>query len=304
MTDLPILVPGDAVQIVAPASRLPEDDIRQLKALLESWQLICHVEPDLFGHDLLCSNSDDARLNALIKAFDAPNIRAVFCARGGYGSQRIIPALAEHLPPTTPKLFFGMSDITALHLFLNQRWGWSTLHGSLSASKVNETSIAACKAMLFAKQPHLTWSGLPLNSHANESQFIESCLIGGSLTLVQTSIGTLWEINAQDKIIFLEEISERAYRVDRMLNHLQQAGRFVGAKAIVFGDFIDGHEPNGKNLIQPILQRFAEHCPIPVIQIQGAGHGVLNFPLPLGTPVSLQLGADLQLTCFRTACVT
>jgi muramoyltetrapeptide carboxypeptidase len=299
MKDLPILAPGDEVQIVAPASRLPEDEIHQLRALLESWQLICHVEPDLLGHDLLCANSDEHRLNALIKAFEAPNIRAVICARGGYGSQRLIPAFAKRRASISPKLFFGMSDITALHLFLNQRWGWSTLHGSLSIGKVNQASIAACNAMLFTKHPRVTWSAFALNLHARKSLCLESCLIGGNLTLVQTSIGTIWEINAKNKIIFLEETGERAYRIDRMLNHLQQAERFIGAKAIIFGDFIGGDEPNGNNLIQSVLQRFAEQSSIPVLQIQGVGHGVHNFPLPLGTPVSLNLGERIELICYR-----
>lgn len=298
-TSLPILQIGDHVEVIAPASRCSSDDLRHLKNQLESWRLHCHIDDDIFGPDLLCANTDDYRLHALIRAIQNPDIKAIICARGGYGSMRLIPELSKLPAPTSPKLFVGMSDITALHLFLGQQWQWPTLHGSLSKDKVSPECVNQLKSLLFATTHQIEWEGIPLNALAQEIGLLRSSIIGGNLCLVQASVGSLWQIDATDKIIFLEDIGERGYRIDRMLEHLQQAGCFTNAAAIVLGDFIEGNEPNGSNLIQPVLEQFAQQVKIPVVQIKGSGHGYINFPIPLGTQAYLQLGNNVHLTCFR-----
>lgn len=98
------------------------------------------------------------------------------------------------------------------------------------------------------------------------------------------------------KLFFLEEVGERGYRVDRMLEHLRQAGIFNNAKAILLGDFIGGQEPDGSSLLEPVLERFAKNCEIPVVKLEGLGHGPINFPLPLGTMTQLELGKIIKLT--------
>ena len=115
------------------------------------------------------------------------------------------------------------------------------------------------------------------------------------MTIVQTSMATPWQIHAENKLLFLEEVGERAYRVDRMLAHLRQAQALDSIAALIFGDFLGGLEPNGRNLIPEVLTRFAQECPFPVIQIAGAGHGFLNTPLVLGAPARLTLGTHIQL---------
>ena len=105
-------------------------------------------------------------------------------------------------------------------------------------------------------------------------------LTGGNLCLLTCSLGTAWQTNPRDKILFLEDIDERGYRVDRMLTHLQQAQAFEGVKAIIFGDFVRGMEANGTSLIPPVLKRFAESTSIPIFSLPGCGHGAENFPLP------------------------
>lgn len=300
MKNLPILKAGDQVEIIAPASRCAPQDLIYLKELLESWQLNCHISHDIFGPDLLCANSDEYRLEALKNALQNPDIKAIICARGGYGCMRLIPGLTQLQPPTSPKLFIGMSDITALQLYLGQHWGWSTIHGSLSRDKFSPESINLLKSILFADIEQIEWNGVPLNHLAEKDHLLESSLTGGNLCLVQASIGTSWQIEGTNKMIFLEEIAERGYRVDRMLEHLKQANRLNDAAAIVFGDFIEGNEPNGSNLLQPVLTRFAEQCHLPVVQIKGAGHGYINYPLILGTKAQLQFGKKIKLTCFRS----
>ncbi|CEK10352.1 S66 peptidase family protein [Legionella hackeliae] len=295
MQKLPVLNAGDSVEIIAPASRCTEKHLAELKELLVSWGLNCYIDDAILGDDLLCANHDAIRFASLKRALENPETKAVICARGGYGSMRLIPELTKLNQPSSPKIFIGMSDITALLLYFERQWQWPTIHGALAIDKFSEESIAAFKSLLFHREK-ANFQGKPLNAHAMKRSCLETTITGGNLSLVQTSIGTNWQIEGAGKIILLEEIGERGYRVDRMLNHLSQAKVFKEAAAILFGDFLGGLEPNGTSLIQPVLERFAAVCDVPVIQISGIGHGFINFPVPLGIPVQLKLGQTIQLS--------
>lgn len=299
MQKLPILKPGDSVELIAPASRCADNLLSDIKKLLESWQLNCIVDKDIFGDDLLCANTDEIRFRLLKNALQRAETKAVICARGGYGCMRLIPELTKMAPPDLCKLFVGMSDITALNLYLQQQWHWPTLHGALALDKFSPESIAAVKSILFGEVAVVEFSGLPLNRLAENNHLIEAPVTGGNLCLVQTSIGTAWQMDGRGKIILLEEVSERGYRIDRMLEHLHQTNMFKEAAAIILGDFIEGKESDGSSLVNPVLTRFAQHCPIPVIQVQGIGHGYINMPIPLGTKAKLQLGKKIKLVCNR-----
>lgn len=291
------LKPGDHVEIIAPASRCTDSHLKGIESLLTSWDLKCIVSADIFGDDLLCANSDAVRFELLKKALFNPVTKAVICARGGYGSMRLIPELSKLKSPDTSKLFVGMSDITALNLFLTQSWEWPVIHGALSQDKYSLESLTAVKSLLFGEVNQVVFTALPLNWLAEKNLTLNTSITGGNLSLVQTSLETLWEIDSTHKILFLEEIGERGYRIDRMLEHLHQAAIFQKAQAVIFGDFLEGNEPNGTSLILPVLKRFAEACHIPVMQIKGIGHGHTNFPIPLGTPVQLNLGKLIRLIC-------
>ncbi|WP_454782083.1 S66 peptidase family protein [Legionella sp. WA2022007384] len=299
MKKLPVLSPGDAIEIIAPSSRSTDSQLLELSELLESWELKCIVQEDIFAPDLLCANTDEMRFKHLKSALHNPNTKAVICVRGGYGSTRLIPKLAEVGPPESVKLFIGISDITCLHLYLQQHWKWPTIHGAAAPDKFSKESIAAVRSILFGEGPVKFTGLIPLNNPAQKEDIIKSQVIGGNLAIIQSGVGTCWQMDGRDKIILLEEIGERGYRVDRMLEHLKQANIFTNAAAIIVGDFLNGDEPNGSSLIEPILKRFAESSPIPVLRIAGIGHGFINFPIPLGTEAHLQLGERAQLTCFR-----
>lgn len=299
MYQLPTIKAGDQIEIIAPASRCAVDLLEGLKHILTSWQLQCIVNENIFGQDLLCANSDSMRLDSLTKALQDPETKAVICARGGYGSMRLIPELAKTAPPNSPKLFIGMSDITALNLFLLQQWKWPVVHGALSPDKFSPDSTAALKSLIFGELPQIEFQGKALNTAAKRNSILESSIVGGNLSLLQTSIGTLWQVAARDQILFIEEVAERGYRIDRMFEHLHQAGIFKNIAAIILGDFTGGKEPNGSSLVNPVLERFAGACDVPVIRIQGIGHDHINHPLPLGTKVQLVLGNEIKLICFR-----
>jgi muramoyltetrapeptide carboxypeptidase len=300
MAKLPTLKFNDRIDLIAPGSRCSDRELSEIKGLLESWQLNCQVKDDIFGPDLLCANSDKTRFNHLKDALVNPQSKAIICVRGGYGTMRLIPKLNKLTIPKEPKIFVGMSDLTCLHLYLNQQWGWATIHGAPSPEKFTMQSLASLKSLLFGEKESALFTKLiPLNRQAQKPCTLVSSVIGGNLTLIQAGVGTDWQINARNKLILLEEVNERAYRVDRMLEHLRQAGIFKGAAAILLGDFLEGNEPDGTSLIQPVLERFAAECDIPVVQVHGIGHGATNFSIPLGTKAELQLGEMNQLTCFR-----
>lgn len=299
MNKLIKLQAGDQVELIAPASRCSDQLVVDIKNLLTSWGLKCLVTDKLFGDDLLCANTDKMRFDLLKNALFNPENKGVICVRGGYGSMRLIPELKKLTPPSCSKLFMGMSDITALNIFLEQDWHWPVIHGALALDKFTSNAINAMKSILFGVEEKIKYLVKPLNSAAKKNHAIKSSVTGGNLCLVQSSISTCWQLEAKDKIIFLEEIGERGYRVDRMLEHLRQVGIFSQAAAILFGDFIEGKEPDGSSLIQSVLERFADACPIPVVQVKGVGHASENIPMPLGTPASLQLGENAYLLCER-----
>src|SRR5579863_1762962 len=120
MKKLPILQPGDSIEIIAPASRCTDQQLMTMKNLFETWQLNCLIAPDIFGEDLFCSNTDEIRFRHLKHALQNSKTKALICARGGYGSMRLIPELAKIIPSKSTKIFVGMSDCTALQLYLQQ----------------------------------------------------------------------------------------------------------------------------------------------------------------------------------------
>lgn len=299
MPHLPALKIGDTVEIIAPSSRVSSERLEHLRSLLVSWGLHCRVDTAMFGDDLLCANSDPARFEALKRAIACSETKAIICARGGYGAMRLIPDLLTLPRPEKPKLLVGMSDITALHLFFNQKWQWPTVHFGLGEYNLSSASITNAKALLFGDIDTIVLEGHALNASAEEPQCMDASIIGGNLSLIQASIGTQWQLNGANQFVFIEELKERGYRLDRMLEHLYQATLFNQVKAIIFGDFLECLEPNGSSLAAPILKRFAKRLRIPVIQVDGVGHGLINTPLPLGTKATLTLGRGVTLRCFR-----
>lgn len=277
------LLPGSIVDLIAPSARWINGDLNKIEAFIKEWGLIPRIPASLYGPDLLCANSDEQRLEQLRAALYAPDSAAVWCIRGGYGATRLLPGLLNLAPPATTKLFMGLSDITALHIFLQDKWQWQTLHapsaGQIAEKMIAEEDIECLKRLILGNQKTIDIQLKPLN---NLSHTLNAPVTGGNLSLVQASIGTAWQINPAGKILFLEEVQERAYRIDRILVQLSQAGLFAKVKAVIFGDFIGGLEPNGTTLIPQVIARFAHNQSIPVYQCSGIGHGNRNAPLPLG----------------------
>ncbi|MBA3814170.1 MAG: LD-carboxypeptidase [Alphaproteobacteria bacterium] len=282
------------IHLIAPSYSLAEHDVELTKAYFENLGMQVTVPPDLLGKDLLCANKDGLRLAHLDHALNDSSADIIWLLQGGYGLTRLIHRLLSMEKPQREKLFIGCSDGTALHVFLNQVWNWQTLHGpsalTIAEQKVGTQTIEAVLRIAKNGFSHYTLPTLkPFNAKSREINFLEGTLVGGNLCLLQCSVGTNWQFNPSDKILFFEDIDERGYRVDRMLMHLQQANTFDDAKAIIFGDFVAGNEADGTSLVLPVIERFADNIHIPVFSLPGCGHGAENFPLPFNTHLKFEI---------------
>ena len=263
------------IKFVAPASNLSPkvyDDLNQHIRIPEK----------MFDSSVLFhSNTDNLRYKYLKDAlFSKHEKQIIWCLRGGYGSARIIDMLDMLPPPQNERIFIGYSDITALHLFLSQKWGWKTIHGAMIAEIIenekNTQNFQKLFSVIRKKSGTITFGKIrPLNNEAKKlPKDIIGHLTGGNMTTVQTSIGTSWEIQTKDKILFLEDVGEKGYTIDRMLNHFKQSGKFQHVKAVIFGDF--GKEDE---LVDIGLKRFAKNIGIPVYKTENFGHGNNNYPI-------------------------
>lgn len=277
------------IQVVAPASGIRQDKLACLQQLAQL-QLdfsCCQLNDHISYH----SSTDAQRLAQLTQAlYDNRPQSIIWALRGGYGSARLIEQLNQRPAPLKEKPFIGFSDLTALNLFFSQQWQWRCVHGA-GLSQFLDAQYDANNYLKIADL--LTQSGpqtvlddiVPFNAMARDINELNGCLTGGNLTLVEQSIGTVWQIQTKDKILFLEEIGEKGYRIDRSLYHLYQAGLLQQAKAILLGEFLN--QDNDKD-IPMALERFAKETPIPVYKSSQFGHGVMNYPLRYNTPMSLQ----------------
>lgn len=267
------------IDVVAPGSGT---NIKKIQNLKELTCFHLNIPKDLVTENIpLHANLDKPRYQFLENALCNPSKNTIIWAlRGGYGSGRLIERLEILKKPKTEKLFIGFSDNTALHLFLSQKWHWKTIHGAglieILDSDKNPNNFKIIADIVSNKTSTLVLNNLkPLNDQAKNLKKMKGLLTGGNLSIVQSSIGTSWQIETAEKILFLEDINEPGYRIDRILNHLKQAGVFKKVKGIIFGDFTD---PEDK-WINFTLERFALDNKIPVFKTDQFGHGHINYPL-------------------------
>lgn len=296
------LNPGDVVDVVAPGFACRPEELESGLAFLRSWKLVPRVSEGLLDGHFLHSQSDEFRLRDLRRALLAADSKAVWCLRGGYGANRLLPGLARTRRPAKPKLLIGLSDVTSLHVFLRQVWGWPTLHASLldrlGAGKVPARDRRDLRELIFGGSLLVTHPGLrPMNEEARRRSSLSGELVGGNVIVLQSTLGTPWQIQTRGKILFFEDLGERGYRLDRVFEHFRQAGALMGCRGVVFGEFLGGDEPRGGNLVRRTLQRFADESKFPVWSGVPAGHGKRQGVLPLGTLAKIERrGQNFTLT--------
>lgn len=281
---------GDSVDIIAPGFLSTPEEAEGAIAFLKSWNLVPRLGSQVQGDHFLHSNSDEARFKDLKKALFTSESKVVWCLRGGYGANRLIPRLSKiKKAPTPVKLLIGISDVSSLHLYLNQKWNWPTLHAPLldrlGQGKVSQPLQTQLKNILFGNTTEVQFESLKaMNPTALKIKKCQGPVVGGNLTVLQSSLGTPFEVNLKGKFLFIEDLAERGYRVDRILEHFKQAGVFKQCLGIFVGEFLGGHEPFSKaSKVPQVLERFALENQIPMWSGLPVGHGENQWPLPFQT---------------------
>lgn len=293
----PYLQPGDEVAILSPASFPPTENWKQGVEVLENWGLRVRMAPNYLSRHFGLGGTDAERLSDLQQMLDDPSIKAIFPIRGGYGSSRLLDSLDFSGFKTHPKWIVGFSDITAL-LCEVDRLGFASIHGPMPhnfCQKGGEAALQNLHTLLFEGSTSVSAPSHPLNRLGEASAEI----IGGNLSLLCHLIGSPTFASTAGKILFLEEIGERLYHVDRMLLQLKRAGLFQNLAGLIVGGFTDCNEASltiGKTAFELV----AEHTSgtsYPVAFDFPAGHIPNNQPLVFGVKTKLLVNAaGVQLT--------
>jgi muramoyltetrapeptide carboxypeptidase len=287
---------GDIVDVVSPGFASTPAEVEGARKFLRKWNLVPRIPKQLIQKHFLHANTDEKRFGFLREALEAEDSKIIWCLRGGYGSNRLLPDLDQLKKPKKQKLLVGISDITSLHVYFEQKWQWPTLHASLldrmGSGKVPAKIEKETMDLLFGKTKAVEFKKLrAMNAPARNLTTLKSSVVGGNLIVLQSTLGTPYQVNTDGKILFIEDLGERGYRVDRVLEHFQQAGLFKKCKAMVIGEFLGGTETNGKALWPQVFKSWADKLQIPVFSGLEAGHGVIQRPVPLLTKCILTGGA-------------
>ena len=291
-----VLKKGDLVDILAPAFGIHERDLKKIEEYLSSLGLRTRYPKNFMQGDLVCSATAEVRFEQLRDALFAEDSKAIWCVKGGGGSPQIIPYLNKITPPEKQKLFIAFSDITSIHFFLNQKWGWQTVHGpilwQIARERVDAETIQQIENIVFGRNYKNEFELKPISKNINSSEIKSEAVLGGNLKLVQCSIGTIWKIEPKNKILLFEDINETPYQVDRILTHINQSNLFDGAAAIIFGDFEGENMERDMPLIEKLLDRFANETTTPVFRVEGIGHKEKNWAIHFGVPAKISLKKD------------
>jgi muramoyltetrapeptide carboxypeptidase len=290
LTSPPRLRPGDTVAVVAPSGPVPADRLDDGVAHLRDWGLDVQVMPHVLAthpeHPYL-AGSDEARAADFQEAWLDPDVRAIVSARGGYGAARMVELVDwDALAATDPKVLVGYSDCTVLHQAVAARLGLVSLHGPMSGTMSFLKSDVArehLRRTLF--EPETTQVIIGPDAHTLVGGTARGITTGGCLSLLTTSVGTGTTLpSAAGGIVLLEDVEEKAYRIDSFLTHLLRAGWFDGAVGVVLGSWQDC-EP-----VEPVVLDLLGPLGIPILGELGFGHGPDPLTVPFG--VTTHLDAD------------
>jgi muramoyltetrapeptide carboxypeptidase len=299
------LVSGDRVGIVAPASSFKRERFDAGCVALRKLGYEPVFGDSIFERDLYFAGSAERRLLELEEMFCRDDIKAIICARGGYGANYLLPKLDIQKIAAHPKIFVGYSDITSLMTWFSDAAGLVTFHGPMLAADFNRPDGVHLDSWRTALEGRGDWSvafaaGSEVKPLARGSA--EGMLCGGCLSILVASLGTTWEIQTNGKILFLEDVGTKPYQIDRMLMHLKLAGKFAGVRGIVFGEMLDCAPPPGQEYtLEEVVMRVVGDLKVPVAYGLPSGHVAgANITLPMGVRVSLEVGdSAVTLTEIR-----
>lgn len=299
----PYLKAGDTVAIVAPSGILKNrtTEVKQAEDLLKSWGLNVVIGEHVFSKDNHFAGTDAERYEDFQKAMDDPTISAIWCARGGYGTVRILDKLDFTELRKKPKWLIGYSDITALHnQFHNE--GFESIHALMCTSltknlKDMEDSVTTFKKAIFGEPLGYTLKG----TNYNRVGAVKAPLVGGNLTMLHTMLGSKSSIDTNGKILFIEEIGEYKYHIDRMLQSLKRAGYFDNCVGVLVGDMSKLRKNTtfwGTSIEQLILDALSEYD-FPIAFNMPAGHEKDNRGMILGRTIEMIVEKDKTTVVFE-----
>lgn len=300
------LSPGDKVAIIATAKNFDAHALDYAIATICSWGLIPVKGQHLYQKHFQFAGNDDERRKDLQWSIDHPDIKAIFCARGGYGTTRIIDKIDLQALHLHPKWLIGFSDITALHFALQKQHHLS-IHGPMPINfekNAEFESLDQLKAILFGEfDNYQSFAGSPYNRSGKG----EGLLIGGNLTLIHNMIGTSSDLDFSEKILFIEEVGEYLYHIDRIMTHLKRAGKLQRLHGLILGHFSgmkDNDQPFGHTWQEIILDAVKDYD-FPVAFNFPAGHEGHNNPLILGSRANLRVtgrdDSELRYSLYSTS---
>jgi muramoyltetrapeptide carboxypeptidase len=299
----PALQPGDQIGIVAPASNIKSEMLDAGCRELERLGFRTIYRPDIVTSHRYFSGTDERRAAELLEMVRNPDVKAIFCARGGYGSGRLIPYLEPELFLAHPKIILGSSDITMLLSFLN-RYGLVGFHGPMVATSMRLGEQGYDRSILVRMlkgDPNIQF---PVDhTSVLRSGEAEGRLAGGCLSLVVATLGTSFEIDTDDTILILEDLGEKPYQIDRMLTQLKQAGKLEKVRAIVFGEMLDcTNLPNQGYTLEEVILDVLDGATFPILYGFSTGHtSRANIVVPFGIHAKLSLGSVSRFELLESA---
>ncbi|SEM81292.1 S66 peptidase family protein [Lihuaxuella thermophila] len=282
------LKPGDTIGIIAPASPIEPEQRDKAIQLFSSFGYRIKAGESVYRRHGYLAGSDELRAEDVNRMFADPEVKAVFCIRGGYGTSRILPLIDYAMIRCNPKIFVGYSDITALHLAIHQKTGLVTFHGPMVGELAREEDPLSWSVLfrnLADPRPAGEYREQPdTDSFVMTEGTAEGPLTGGNLSLLVSTLGTPYEVETEGKILFIEEVGEEPYRVDRMLVQLRSAGKLQAANGIIFTECTDCQpkDPEKSLTIRQILNELIQPLGIPAYYGLKAGHTCPNLTLPIG----------------------
>lgn len=286
----PFLKPGDTIVIIATARKISKEEIQPAKEIFESWGLKVEISQDLFEAENQFAGSDDKRTQQLQWAISHPTAKAIICARGGYGTMRILDKAYFSSLTAQPKWLIGFSDITALHCHLSQLEHVASIHAPMCSTIKDSTAEAkqSLQDVLFGNGVNYQFDAHPLNKKGET----EGELTGGNLSLLYALKGTQHFPDMAGKILFIEDLDEQLYHIDRMMLSLKMSGVLSRLKGIMVGGFTDMKDnviPFGKTAEEIILEHTSSYL-YPICFGFPAGHIKDNRALMMGVKGKLSVG--------------
>lgn len=289
---------GDTVAIAAPARKISQEELAPAVAMLEKAGFNIYYDNRLFAQHHQFAGDETVRTAYFQDLLDNPEVKAIWCARGGYGSARIIDRLDFSFFCQHPKWICGYSDVTVFHNHIHRNFNIATLHTTMPISvkegmydtPATQTFIAALKGEPLSYELPLH----PLNRLGN----VTAPVVGGNLSMLYSLLGSPSDLNTDGKILFIEDLDEYLYHIDRMMTNLERNGKLAKLAGMLVGHLSDMHDntiPYGKNAEEIV----AEHCEgynFPVFFNFPAGHLSDNRAIRLGLPMSIEIENNVVIT--------